>query len=113
MHFGRVAVLAMALPMVACAGSIPREGSQQQFSRSSQVASVQCTNGAPFLFITNPTSTTVTVTGYVVRGGAKVFQESAAPGTASFQVPNETGHAYYTTPPESDGRRVSLRIDCR
>lgn len=109
----RVVVLAVPFAVVACAGSIPREGSQQQFSRSTQLASVQCTNGTPFLFITNPTSTTVTVTGYVVRGGARVFQETAAPGTASFQVPNETGHAYYTTPRESDGRRVSLRIDCR
>ena len=109
----RVVVLAMPLAMVACGGSMPREGSQRQFTRSSELASVQCTNGSPFVVVTNPTSTTVTVTGYVVKGGARVLQETAGPGTASFQVPNETGHAYYTTPRESDGRRVSLRIDCR
>jgi hypothetical protein len=110
----RLVALAMPFALAACAASPSHEGSQRQFARSSPLASVQCTNGSPVLQVINPTSSTVTVIGYAAGDWrSRVLEESVNPGTASFDVLNETGYRYTASPWAQDGRRVSLRIDCR
>jgi hypothetical protein len=112
----RLVTLAMPFALAACAASPSHEGSQSQFARSSPLASVRCANGNPVLQVINPTSSTVTVIGYSARPGgwnSRVLEESVPPGTASFNVLNETGYRYSASPWAQDDRRVSLRIDCR